>query len=517
MKNIVTTRFLLVVGFSLFAFAYHDILNFRPILYDDPSYLENRLHSISSGSYWWSLFTEPVANLWHPLTVFSHDCLSQIDYLAPWIHHLANGLLHLINAFLLFYWINKLSDDSLLAISSSLIWLLHPAVVESSTWISGRKDLLCLFFILVSLILARSERRCFFSMLTTALAVMAKPTAVMLPFILVFQDIALAKKSLWDIQFLKFSIKRHLPVLVLSFIVSFLTFYYQVNGGQSIADPRTFFERQTGATWALLQSVKLWVWPQNLHISYMDPAKLSIIYTASGLVLFGMATVIIASRKFSATVRVSLSFFLLFLLPTLGFLRAGNSLVADRYLYISGAGLTVLLLYVLTKFPRNLAGFTFIVIVFFSYLTKEQRQHWRSTEALFQRVISLEPKHPEMLAQLAIFEKQKGNHAKAKSMFLQSFEKNPVNPIAHLHMGLYAIDENELDKAYAHFTAMQSIRSNDIWLHENLAKIAWELGMQDEVNKHLKDALILAITEEQKARVIHSSIKLGRRKRLNEY
>lgn len=509
MKSLDIKTLLFIVGSLLFIYAYHDSLEFRPTLYDDPNYLQNRTNTFSSSSYWSSLLFEPVINLWHPLTVFSHDCLSLIDQKAPWIHHFTNGLIHICNAYLLFFWIKKISNESLLATSSALIWLLHPVVVESTTWVSGRKDLLCLFFVLSTLIVATLERRYWITIVLATLAILAKPTAVMLPFVLIIQDNALTKTTLWNRTSLFDSVKRHLLVLTLSFLTLSLTIYFQTKGGQSIVDPRNFLERETGAAWALLHSIKHWIWPQNLHIAYPDPTNLTVLYTISGFIIFGISTYIITSRKAPALIRICLGLFLLFLFPTLGFVRAGNSLLADRYLYTSGIGLTVLLLYPLVKYPKLLISFTFITIVTFSHLTWLQRQHWRSTEALFKRVVSLKPKHPEALAQLAILEKQKGNHTKAKEMFKKSFEKNSENPIAHLHLGIYSIEDDNRQKAYEHFSAIVAFRGRELWLHENLAKLAWELDQKTTATKHLQDALQLANTKTEKARITQLIQKLN--------
>ena len=508
MKSLNPNKILLLVGGLLFLYAYHDTLEFRPTLYDDPSYLQNRTKSFSSFAYWRTLFLEPVINLWHPLSVFSHDLLSTVNRQAPWIHHLVNTLIHISNAFLLFFWVRKISAHSLLAISSSLIWLLHPSVVESTTWVSGRKDLLCLFFVLSSLIVATLEKRYWITILLVTLAILSKPTAVMLPFVLILQDSALAKKPLWHSPTLISSIKSYLPILALSFLTLSLTVYFQTKGGQSIADPRSFLERETGATWALLHSVKHWIWPQNLHIAYLDPTNLSVLYTILGFVICGIAAFTISSHKTPSLVRIGLGIFLLFLFPTLGFVRAGNSLLADRYLYISGIGLTVALLYALVKFPKLLIGFTFITILTFSHLTWLQRQHWRSTETLFKRVTSLNPTHSEALSQLAILEKQKGNNTKAKEMFKRSLESSPENPIAHLHLGIYAIEDNQLHKAYEHFSAMLVHRGHELWLHENLAKLAWELGEQEALIEHLKNASQLAKIKEDQERITQLIEKL---------
>ncbi len=487
-----------VVGILLYVYAYHDVFTYRPILFDDGSYLSNEKSSIFSLRYWTRLFSEPVVNLWHPLTVLSHDILSTALPKIGGIHHIANALLHLANAYLLFLFLGKIEANREISLSVCLTWLLHPVLVESVSWVSGRKDILCLFFCLICLLSSNYPKRRVLFFSAGILAMLSKPTAVVLPLIVILQSFCVSRKNLWDWKYLRSSVWNNLPLIFASIVVTALTLYFQLNGGQAIGDERTFYERLTSASWAILKSIKLWVYPQKLHVCYDNPAALSISYLLFLATLFPVLIYGIGSKRVPPLIRLGLGLFFFFLFPTLGLLRAGNSLVADRYLYISGIGLSIIIFYFLFKVPKIMFGATSLIVFLFSQLTWEQRQHWKTTETLFQRVVSIQPAHSEALAQLGDLEKRKGNTKAAKKLLNRSLQSYRENPIAHLHLGDFALREQRYQKAYEHFLIAVPMRQNEDWLHETLAKLAWNLGDKEAAKEHLKQAFLHASSPEKK-------------------
>lgn len=503
---------LVLVGLTLYVYAYHDVFEYRPILFDDGSYLPNTKGSILSSHYWVKLFSTPVVNLWHPVTVLSHDILSTTLPKVAGVHHIANAVLHLINASSLFLVLGKVGATRWVALSVCLTWLLHPVLVESTSWVSGRKDILCLFFCLTCLLLSHHPKRRILFFIAGALAMLSKPTAVVLPLVVILQSFCITRKSLWDWRYLRTSVWTNLPLIVASFLIITLTLYFQSNGGQAIGDSRTLYERLTGASWGTLKSIKLWLYPQNLHVCYNDPAALSISYFLLLAVLLPLLIYGIGAKRVPPLIRFGLGFFFFFLLPTLGLLRAGNSLVADRYLYISGIGLSLIIFYFLSKLPKVMFVVTSLIIILFSQLTWEQRQHWRTTETLFQRVVSIKPTHSEALAQLGDLEKREGNTEAAKKLLNRSLQSYPENPIAHLHLGDLALREQRYKDAYEHFLIAVPLRKNEAWLHETLAKLAWNLGDKEAAKEHLRQAFHYVSSPEKQKQLdqIKADFEAGR-------
>jgi len=123
------------------------------IQFDDPDFVTSNVH-VQNGLTWenikWSC-VNPVADNWHPLTIWSHMVVFQVCGLRPWGHHLTNVALHALNAglvFTLLRWITGATWRSLLV---AALFALHPLRVESVAWVSERKDVLSGFFGLLAL------------------------------------------------------------------------------------------------------------------------------------------------------------------------------------------------------------------------------------------------------------------------------------------------------------------------------------------------------------------------------
>ena len=117
------------------------------------TYVTSNVH-VQNGLTWenfkWSC-VNPVADNWHPVTIWSHMLVFQVCGLRPWGHHLTNVALHALNAglvFALLQWITGATWRSLLV---AALFALHPLRVESVAWVSERKDVLSGFFGLLSL------------------------------------------------------------------------------------------------------------------------------------------------------------------------------------------------------------------------------------------------------------------------------------------------------------------------------------------------------------------------------
>jgi len=71
----------------------------------------------------------------------------------PFGYHLANLIFHILVAILVFLLVEMLFKNRVIAFSSALLFSVHPIHTEAVSFISGRVDVLCLFFFLLSLLL----------------------------------------------------------------------------------------------------------------------------------------------------------------------------------------------------------------------------------------------------------------------------------------------------------------------------------------------------------------------------
>ena len=127
-------------------------------------------------------------------------------------HHLANAAIHAANAALLFLLLRRLTNSTWRSAAAAAVFAWHPLRVESVAWIAERKDVLCAFFFLLSLLCWAQRVTCdewqvtggrgfpspvtrhtslfyWLALLFFALALMSKPMAVTLPFVLLLLDV----------------------------------------------------------------------------------------------------------------------------------------------------------------------------------------------------------------------------------------------------------------------------------------------------------------------------------------
>ena len=160
--------------------------------FDDADYVFDNLH-VRSGQHWetvkWAFVTLYAAN-WHPITWLSHALDCQLFGLDPAGPHDVNVLFHVLNALLLFWVLQRATGYVGRSWMVAALFALHPSNVESVAWIAERKNLLSMFFFLLTLgayrWYAREPRDSRYVVVAGlfAMGLMAKPQVITLPFVL---------------------------------------------------------------------------------------------------------------------------------------------------------------------------------------------------------------------------------------------------------------------------------------------------------------------------------------------
>ena len=178
----------------------------------------------------WAFTTGHAAN-WHPLTWLAHMADVELFGLDARAHHAVNVWLHAMNAGLLFFVLRRLTGRGALAWWVAALWCVHPLRAESVVWISERKDVLAATFGLAALwaYAGRSPARLLWTAGGFALSLMAKPTWVTLPFLLLLLDVwPLAR---WKRGAAVRLILEKGPLFALALASSVATFLVQRHGG----------------------------------------------------------------------------------------------------------------------------------------------------------------------------------------------------------------------------------------------------------------------------------------------
>jgi len=318
------------------------------ISYDDQHYVYANPH-VQAGLRWstflWAFTTFHAAN-WHPLTWLSHALDCQLFGLLPGRHHLTSVLIHAANAVLLFALLRYCTGRAWTSAVAAALFAWHPLRVESVAWVAERKDVLCGFFFLVSLLFyssnARRRSRWKIGALyaTFVCALLAKPMVVTLPVVLLLWDY-------WPLNRLaKIGrlIVEKIPLFVLSVASSIVTVIAQRAGGavSPIGSSADVAKRGLLAlhsiAWYLLKEI----WPVKLSVLYLfrDDPVVQIAPAATAVV--AISAIVIIRRGKDPRLFAGWIWFVVMLLPVLGIVRVGEQSMADRYTYLPAIGLAII-------------------------------------------------------------------------------------------------------------------------------------------------------------------------------
>ena len=334
-----------------------------------------------------SAFLAFKAGNWHPLTWISHAIDYSLWGLNPVGHHLTNIFLHALNTFLVtlllmgllearnLFSLNRQdhprlagdtgthSDKSTLiaAATTGLLFGLHPLHVESAAWISERKDLLCAFFFLLSVIAfskyisnnsmpivtsktprsTLASRYYFFSLGLFALALLSKPMAITCPLVLLILEwYPFGRIQSWKTFWLVIVEKS--PFFILTIISGLLTILAQkARGGMELMDLIPLSIRLLVATKSVI--VYLWKMLFPLHLIPFYPyaqhtSLLSLEYLSAIVLLGGITSVCVLIARKRQLWLCCWSYYLITLLPVLGIVQVGIQSMADRYTYLPSLG-----------------------------------------------------------------------------------------------------------------------------------------------------------------------------------
>jgi hypothetical protein len=192
LNNKKTTFVILALVLVLTAAIFYPSLKNGFTNWDDDEYLtENPAVRPWSWSNTVRIFTTFTTSVYAPLAVLTYSAEYRFVKLKPFLYHLDNLLLHLMNCSLVFFLILMLVRDPRAAGCAALFFAIHPLRVESVAWITERKDVLAVCFGLASMIAYvrsvrdRSRLGYIIALVLFPLSLLAKPMALTFPLILI--------------------------------------------------------------------------------------------------------------------------------------------------------------------------------------------------------------------------------------------------------------------------------------------------------------------------------------------
>ena len=501
-----------LIGLLLFlgtlALYYHALQN-GFVNYDDPNYVTSNWHvqqGLTSRGVAWAFTATAEAN-WHPLTWLSHMLDVQSFGLGAAGHHAQSILWHALNVVLLFLLLAKATGFVGRSALVAGLFAVHPLNVESVAWVAERKTVLCTFFLLLALAAygwyAKKPRvgRYLLVALFFALALMAKPMAITLPFMLLLVDF-------WPLRrFPRTSLSKlvleKIPLLALSAASAAITLYAQRAGGAvGLIEALPLAMRVKNAIYSYLIYVEKTVWPSRLAVFYPHPeGSLALWRVIVAAAVLAVITALFWHFRERRYLLAGWLWFLGTLIPVIGIVQVGRQAWADRYAYFPVWGLLVIAVWLLAeaaaRIKLSLAAQVAIasaVLLGYSVAAHIQMGYWRDSYSLFTHAIQAPDANPVAEGNLgsALIDMQRPELAVPH--LERAIQLMPTLAAAHYNLGILLQRQNELDRALQEYQLALKYASDEreaAQTHNNLGVLFKQLGRRDEAITEFTYAIAL--------------------------
>jgi tetratricopeptide (TPR) repeat protein len=450
--------------------------------YDDDRYVVENPY-VRAGLHWstvtWAFTTFEQAN-WHPLTWLSHAGDSQFFGMNPAGHHSINLLLHTANVVLLFLLLQWLTGYTGRSLVVAALFAVHPVNVESVAWIAERKNVLCMFFFLLTLLAygyyARrpSLARYMAVLVGFSMALMSKPMAITLPFVLLLldywplgrlrsreefngNDSGISGNVIGEKRSIGWLVVEKLPLFAMSVASAVVTMTAQRAGGAVTVKYPVLAHLQNAVVSYVLYIGKA-IWPARLAALYPYPRNGwpgSVVLAAAAFLI--IATGVVLKCRERRYLPWGWFWYLGTMVPMIGLVQVGSQAMADRYAYLPFIGLFVIAVWgsadIANRFAirEYVAAAALAILITFCVLTYRQLAYWHDDFSLWSHTLAVT--HRNFVAEdnfgNALI--KAGKYDEGIAHFRNAAEIEPGDPVSEVNLGIYAQQHGDLQEAAARY------------------------------------------------------------------
>lgn len=490
-------------------------------IWDDQDYvIENTCLRDLDGlkSIWFDIGATPQ---YYPLVHTFFWIEYHIWGLHPGGYHVINILLHALNAILLFLLLRRLRIPG--AWLAAIVFALHPINVESVAWITERKNVLSLFFYLLSFTcfvkaigLTEEKTDCgidhekrnrinrgFYiaSLFFYLCALLSKTIACSLPaamlLVVYWKRGGVTKKD----------IIPTIPFFITGLGFGLLTVFMERGRVGAVGRfwDLTFIERSMIAGRAIWFYAGKLIFPYPLMFVYprwkIQQSNTILYLYPCGVILAGLILWFLRKRIGRGPI-VAFLFFIGTLFPALGFFNVypmRYSFVADHFQYHAGIGLIVLFCALLaiffTRFHRfdkfaRIPG-TAILLGVLGVLTWRQTFIYKDFVTLFKETIKKNRDSTLVLTTVAAILSEECDKEQAVKLYERAIEIEPLDDVAHFNVGKIFLETNEIDRGVRHLAEALRLTSDCAHYHYFLALGYGLQNRDEEAAVHFKRAVEL--------------------------
>lgn len=497
-------------------------LGFDLLTYDDVVNIYNNSELLKGNwSYFW---THPYMNMYIPVVYTVWAVLYKLFGLSAWAYHLMGFLLHTANAIYCYHIFLKLRFSEKACLIGALIFLVHPIQVESVAWATGLKDTLFFFLSLSSIWFFYFKKTALANQLIgstfTVLAILTKPTAVVLPvFLGVLFFLSIENFNFTDR--IKFFLKKYFLLVILSFFSLYIILISKQQQQSDLLNESLIvnnFERMLIVLDSLGFYISKIVFPTDFYMDYGRIPRYVIenkLYIANSLTAMGFIAggIYIWWTKFkNSNFKKNENFYfgglsaLLFFLPTSGLASFGYqhiSTTADRYMYPVMMSVGLLAAYVFERIEQLgskkaiYSAIVYLSIFILSVSSLVQSMSWKNIAVMSETFFEGNPRSFIGAESMALLRESQNKPDEAIGFYLLAHELDPtqLRPLA----GIVSIHYNKLDyeklndfvKTYLSPGQIKKLKTNNL---EELFNLCKAIATSYIEQKKLDEAMVYLCT-----------------------
>jgi len=480
--------------------------------YDDNHYITENL-LVQKGFTLEAIFrsfTVETAGNWHPVTILSHMLDYHIYGSNAGGHLFINILLHTLNSILLFFLIKKITGYAWRGAFIAALFAIHPVHVESVAWVSERKDLLSMFFWLLTIrsyyfyINTLNTKTYLLVFVFLVLGLMTKPMLVTLPFILLLFDFWPFNRHKNYNTTISRILYEKIPLVFPIILSCILTLTYQKSGG-AVKSFSTYplSTRIENAIVSYAAYIGKMFWPFNLSVYYPYPGEPSFVKLVASLSLLILIT-LFSLHNLKKRPWFSCGWFLYIgmLVPVIGIVQVGSQALADRYMYIPSIGFFIIIVFGYSELISNKRYHILLVTVSsvlaftsFILLSHIQTGYWKNSITLFKHALEVTKKNHLAHNNIGLAYKQSGKSTEAIKHYKQSLSIKPGYVPAINNLGVELTETGKAKEASEYFMLAIKLKPDFIDAHINLASSLLGMGKIQAAVDQCRSALELTQTK----------------------
>ncbi len=455
-------------------------------------------------------------DVWRPFMTLSFALDYRLWKLNARFYHIENVLFHIANAILIYIATVLVMGDGFTAFIAAVVFAIHPVQTEAVTWVSGRSNVLFLFFFLLAFLAhvqnrqkgARTLYYCL-SLIFFSCSLMSKEMAIVLPLVLILYDMHFFRKDV------RAGIGYYIPFFLVA--ASYILTRFSVLGviaqksewwGSGIPD--TAFVTLK----AVAEYVRLLIVPVNLRVEYMTPPPTAIAGTQALAVFMTLASVALlyAFLRWKKEASFYILWFFVTLIPVYNIVPF-KAVMAERFLYLPLIGFAALFGILFSKVNTAeriappvkycLVSILVSVMVAYGMLSISRNIEWRDEISFYTREAALSQSHPKAHYNLGYVYAKKASEAAGSdkqtagayySLAIEEFKRaialKPDSQVCYYALGNAYNALGRHDLAIKNFRKAAAIKE-DSDIYNNLGVAYYRKGMYDAALGSFRKALRL--------------------------